>query len=280
MIGVPKNLLANPMTSSASLARLGLVLVALAAAPSAQARNETFLRPAADGLAKPRAHEILGELVVRFGSASAVGAEIVERDVVAEGVAAASSEGTARGANRPSDETVCLHAFEDALSRLAVAARKAGAAAIVGVVSDYHDQPLDDPRNYECHAGTFKSYVTLKAQLARGLAPAQALPPASGFAALDDVKAVPISDAGKERYAHFLTLPKPRAFVIYEDGGWRFWSKDPEAMSKALDDCARRGKRCWLYAADDRVVWTADVARRIGSTAQLGGGAAPQDEHQ
>ena len=41
-------------------------------------------------------------------------------------------------------------------------------------------------------------------------------------------------------------------------------------MTKALDRCAQEGKPCWLYAVDDRVVWHADVAKRIGSSAQLG----------
>jgi hypothetical protein len=127
-----------------------------------------------------------------------------------------------------------------------------------------------------------RSFVWLRAQLVRNLAPARPLPAATSFAPLGDVDAVPLSDAGKERYRHFLTLPSPRAFVIYEDGNWRFYSKDPEAMTKALDYCARQGKRCWLYAADDRVVWSADVDKRIGSTAQLGGAGAPEhkDEHQ
>jgi hypothetical protein len=40
-------------------------------------------------------------------------------------------------------------------------------------------------------------------------------------------------------------------------------------MSKALDYCARQGKPCWLYAVDDRVVWTADPATRIGQSRQL-----------
>ena len=41
-------------------------------------------------------------------------------------------------------------------------------------------------------------------------------------------------------------------------------------------------KRCWLYAADDRVVWSADVGKRIGSAAQLGGTppADTQEEHR
>jgi hypothetical protein len=55
-------------------------------------------------------------------------------------------------------------------------------------------------------------------------------------------------------------------------------------MTKALDYCAREGRRCWLYAADDRVVWSGDVVRRIGASAQLDGGPRPAlpsgDEHQ
>jgi hypothetical protein len=258
--------------------RLAVLGLALAAALPASARNEIFLRPVSEGLGKARSHEILGDLVVRFGKSSATDVDLVGESV-AEGSASATAEPGMHRAARPTDETVCLHAFEDALSKLAIAARKAGASAILGVVSDYKGQELDDPANYECHAGTFTSYVTLKARLARSIPSARPLPPASSFAPLDDVQAVPLSDAGKERYAHFLTLARPRAFVIYEDGHWRFWAKDPEAMTKALDDCARQGRRCWLYAVDDRVVWTADVDRRIGSSAQLA--AAPgADEHQ
>ena len=72
-------------------------------------------------------------------------------------------------------------------------------------------------------------------------------------------------------------------FAVYEDGSWRFYAKDPEAMTRTLDFCARQGKRCWLYAVDDRVVWSTDVNKRIGSSSQLGGGNAPvdpKDEHQ
>ncbi len=99
----------------------------------------------------------------------------------------------------------------------------------------------------------------------------------------DDVDALPASDQAKERYRHFLTLPSPRAFVLFEDGRWRFYDKDPDAMVRALDYCARLGKRCWLYAANDRVVWSPDVSKRISSSAQLEGGpaaAAVVDEHQ
>ena len=95
------------------------------------------------------------------------------------------------------------------------------------------------------------------------------LPPASGFAAIDNVDAVPVRPEGKDRYRHFLTLPAPKAFIVYDTGGWRFWSNDRNAMTNALDSCARDGKVCWLYAVDDRVVWQADVDKRIGRSAQL-----------
>lgn len=272
------------MTASASILRIVAPLalsLALFAAPPAHARNESFRLPIDKALTKKRSHEIVGDLVLRFGSATAAGGDLLPGEVTAQGVASIVGDDP-RKHEHMSDEETCLHAFEDAVTQLADQARRAGAAAVVGIVSDFKGNVVDDPRNYDCHAGTAKSYVTLHGRLARTwqAQSAHALPPATDFAALDDVKAVPISDAGRERYAYFLTQPKPRAFVVYEDGGWRFYTKDPEAMTKALDYCARQGRRCWLYAADDRVVWSADVGRRIGSSAQLDGAAGTQDEHQ
>jgi hypothetical protein len=119
-----------------------------------------------------------------------------------------------------------------------------------------------------------RSFVWLRGQVSRAVPSTRPLPPASGFAAIDNADAVPISDEGKERYRHFLTLPMPRAFVVMEDGHWYMTWKNDEAMTRALDYCARAGKRCWLYAVNDRVVWTPDVAHRIGTSAQLPGGPA------
>jgi len=246
--------------------------ITLGAAPCANARNDSLLRPVAEAMGKPHAREILGDLALLFGSATTQGADL-QGQVEVQGSASVVADPRRR--QHLTDEETCQLAFESALVQLAEQARRAGAAAVVGIVSDFKGQRVDDPKSYDCHAGSAKSYVTLQGQLARAFVTpgSRALPPATGFAALDDAQAVPISDAGRERYAHFLTLPRPRAFVVYEDGGWRFFSKDPEAMTKALDYCAREGRRCWLYAADDRVVWSADVSRRIGSSQQLEGGA-------
>jgi len=251
-----------------------VLLAALAVVQTAHARNESFKRPVDQALAKKHPRETLGELPLRFGSASATGVDLLNGDVVGQGVASIIIDPRRR--DHLTDDEVCQNAFDDAIAQLAEQAHRAGAAAVVGIDSDFKDEVFDDPRSYDCHAGSAKSYVTLRGRLARTytVASSRALPRATAYAALDDVKAVPIGDAGRERYAYFLTLPKPRAFVVYEDGAWRFYSKDPEAMTKALDYCAREGRRCWLYAADDRVVWSADVSQRIGSSTQLDGGVA------
>lgn len=95
------------------------------------------------------------------------------------------------------------------------------------------------------------------------------LPPSSNFAALEDASAVPVKESGRGRYLHYLTLPKPRAFVIYEDGGWYMAWDSGSAMANALNACERAGKTCWLYSADDEVVWQPDASKRISKVSQL-----------
>ena len=248
--------------------------------PAAHARNDSLKLPVDKAMADLRSRDVLGDLPLRFGSGTSKGADLLPADFEAQGVASVVGDDPRKREHRNDQET-CQLAFEDAVDQLAQQAHRVSAAAVVGIVSDFKSEIFDDPRSFDCHAGAAKSYVALRARFARTWADASArpLPPRSDFAALDEVKAVPISEAGRERYAYFLTLPKPRAFVVYEDGGWRFYSKDPEAMTKALDYCAREGRRCWLYAADDRVVWNADPSQRVGSSSQLQGGAA-KDEHQ
>ena len=80
-------------------------------------------------------------------------------------------------------------------------------------------------------------------------------PPASGFAALTNLAAVPISAQNQaSAYAAFLELKHPRAFAVGERGGWGRASGD-YAMGRALGNCARHGQVCKLYAVDDDVVW-------------------------
>lgn len=95
------------------------------------------------------------------------------------------------------------------------------------------------------------------------------MPDATGFANGEDVEAVPVRAAGKLRYQEYLGSPSPKAFVIYADGAWAFHWNNPDVMSQLLNYCARQGRPCWLYAVDDRVVWNADIEKRIGSSSQL-----------
>jgi uncharacterized protein YbjQ (UPF0145 family) len=263
------------MRLSVSLSLLAAALLAWVE-PSA-ARNVAIVHPVGPVMRSKAGRDLVSDLRVSFGSASSQGLVVVRQNVEVEGLGSAEYVGN----RRPSDAEVCDRALMDALSKLVLAARKAGANGIAGIVSNYQHQPFDDPANVECHAGTFKSHVVLQADFVRveGKPPAsaqflptehaRAVPAASGFADINDVLAVPISAQGQARYQHYLTLPAPKAFTINADGGWRFYWQDPEAMSKALDYCARQGKVCWLYAVDDRVVWTADPAGRIQNSRQL-----------
>ena len=91
------------------------------------------------------------------------------------------------------------------------------------------------------------------------------LPPDSGFARADDVAAVPLSEKGRARYAQYLGLGAPKALAITQKGGWFLRSDDAEAMQVVFQHCAKAGTRCWLYAVDNRVVWSRDAAMRIDS---------------
>ena len=102
-------------------------------------------------------------------------------------------------------------------------------------------------------------------------APAHSVPVPvdSGYAAFDNADAVPVRAEGKARYLHYLTLPSPKAFAIYQTGGWRFSSGSAEAIPKLLNYCIREGQPCWLYAVDNQVVWQEALDKRISRPDQL-----------
>lgn len=92
------------------------------------------------------------------------------------------------------------------------------------------------------------------------------MPPASGFARIDDVTAVPLDDKGRARYKHYLDLSMPKAFAITDKGGSYYSSDDAEAMRTTTEYCQKAKVKCWLYAVDDRIVWSADAPTRIDAT--------------
>ncbi|MGN6528751.1 MAG: hypothetical protein ACTHL8_20350 [Burkholderiaceae bacterium] len=204
--------LARIRPSSVRLAALTLLAVAATAAlaPTAQARNVRRMESLADTLHASKAHEILGDLDLRFGGSTAQGTDIVRHDVVVTGTGATRLDEIGQDDRiRPSDADLCVRAFEDAITQLAFSARAAHATGIVGVVSDYEDNVFDDPDHYECHAGSLKAYVTLRAQLARGTAapvPVVSPPPAPVVAPAPAVVSPPPPPSGDDG-PHFQPLP-------------------------------------------------------------------------
>jgi dienelactone hydrolase len=89
------------------------------------------------------------------------------------------------------------------------------------------------------------------------------VPPASGFAGAEDVSAVPLGDKGRARYKQYLNSSVPKAFVITEKKGFYYSADDAAAMQTAMEHCDKAKVKCWLYAVDDRVVWSTDVAQRV-----------------
>ncbi len=160
------------MTRSLLAFRPALVcLLALALGPAAQARNVSHMTPVADALAQARASDGVADIDFAFGSASARGAEVVG------GVASVQGIGVPllvpRGGEPIGDE-VCENALRDALKRLALAARKAGGHAVVGIVSTYNGNTIDDPAQVECRMGESKAVMPLSGVIVKSLPAAAA----------------------------------------------------------------------------------------------------------
>lgn len=101
------------------------------------------------------------------------------------------------------------------------------------------------------------------------------LPTATRFAAIDDIAAVPLDEKGRERYKQYLGLGVPKAFVITEKGRSYYASDDADAMRTSLELCQKAEVKCWLYAVDDRVVWSSDAPLRIDASRLQRKGSAP-----
>ena len=81
-------------------------------------------------------------------------------------------------------------------------------------------------------------------------------PAAPHLAPLTDTQAVPwISDKGRATYAHFLTVPSPRAFVIAPGGESVASQGGYDPLARALAVCQKAGLQCQPYAVNNDVVW-------------------------
>jgi dienelactone hydrolase len=83
--------------------------------------------------------------------------------------------------------------------------------------------------------------------------------PASGFAAIDNVDAIPhLTESGREAYRHYLSQPLPRAFALSASGAWSWAEDGDDPPSRALAACQKNSKpKCSLYSVDQDVVWSA-----------------------
>ncbi|HEX7891825.1 MAG TPA: hypothetical protein VF522_20935 [Ramlibacter sp.] len=274
-----------------------LAALSLAAlAGSAAARNDKLLLPVEPALRSQGTRNLVAsDIPLRFGKASAQGLDLSGGSAVVHAVADPYGPFNPYGRTaRRGDEQVCVDAFRKALVDLQAKARAAGAVAVVGIVSNYNGVEMDSPVAYECHAGNSRAVVDLKGQFARGFAAASTpvtAPPlaqqapaasvaaapeqprriASGYAAIDDVDAIPyLSDRGRGEYRNWLQRPTPRAFALSEDGHWYSTSglkpsdaslpRDP--AERALLMCERVAHQpCKLYAVNGAVVWTREPRR-------------------
>jgi hypothetical protein len=273
-----------------TICNAGALVMALGLAATvlpASARNTESLRSIQATLATPEARAAIGDdITFSFGAALPTGFVVMEDNVKVRGKADPRVTTGRPGVSDLTDDEACKIAFINAVADLAKQARKRGRKAVLGIVNFYEEKVRDDKDRYECHSGMTRSIVELRGVLAapgqagmatlmaKGGVSAQhrsAMPPDTKFAEIDNIGAVPLNDAGRERYRHYLTLQPPKAFVVFEGGTqWRFYHDDPDAMTKALDYCQQINKACWLYAVDHRVVWSDNPSKRIGRSSQLG----------
>lgn len=99
--------------------------------------------------------------------------------------------------------------------------------------------------------------------------------PATDFAAIGDVDAVPfLSAGGRAAYRDYLLKDTPRAFAVSPSGAWSWAEEGEDPDGRALASCQRNsGSPCRLYSVDYNVVWN-DPAPRVDGSAIAGTTAA------
>ncbi|PFH09562.1 hypothetical protein BCF11_1959 [Collimonas sp. PA-H2] len=151
---------------------LTCVLAAICWQGTAQARNTRLVLPVGPVVSPKTAQQA----PAAEGSAAVSGGDMafVFGSAIPEGMTVLPGEIVIRGEIQPSfkngyeDDIVCNKALKQALVYLVQRARANGANAVVGIVSYYnHGAIMDSVSDYECHAGTTRAVVDLKARLAR-----------------------------------------------------------------------------------------------------------------
>jgi hypothetical protein len=109
---------------------------------------------------------------------------------------------------------------------------------------------LCQQRAQKCRAYAVDNYVTWTR-----LTPT---PPSTSFASVHDFSVVPfMNTSGRQGYQKYLTMRKPKAFVIAPDGGWAATAMGDDPLKAAMESCKKAHQGCRFYAVDDHVVWSA-----------------------
>lgn len=88
------------------------------------------------------------------------------------------------------------------------------------------------------------------------------IPPPSGFARIEEGTRVPIRGELRQSYTNYMEKSAPKAFVIGDKSG-AFTEFGPDSIRQAFERCFRTNWSCWLYAVDDRVLWTTRISNRL-----------------
>lgn len=102
------------------------------------------------------------------------------------------------------------------------------------------------------------------------------VPAPTGFAAINDVNAVPlVGPKGRDLYREYLGWPTPKAMAISQKGAVARARNSADAMKLAVDNCEKYGSPCKLYAVDNNVVWLAGPRAANAAVAATAGAAQP-----
>lgn len=131
--------------------------IILACASTAHAADRTVMRPLKEAVDAATADGKLDGSVKFYMAGSGPKGKVIEANVV-----------TNRKTNAfgKSDPVACEWAAQSALISLQEAARKAGANAVINIVSYYKKVENRNATDYECHAGAVIAGVALRGDLA------------------------------------------------------------------------------------------------------------------
>ncbi len=141
-------------------AAIAACLVAFCALAPAQAKNEAVKVSVDNALGIPEAQgRFDGSVKFYFGNTA-------HPDIV-QSFGPATSEGAGEAMRMPTPEYSCAWVFLQALKRLEVQAKKAGANAVINIVSSDGNAPFQSDTQIECMAGYVAMHMSLAGELVK-----------------------------------------------------------------------------------------------------------------